>query len=179
MHWHSRAVNSVEILPSRACAIQTIGAMVSQGRRRIIEAEVADSLRDQRLRTPRQSMELHGPDTTNHLEATKSSCRRLDSLSAYRNGDAGHLPVIENAPLSKAKGRLVIQSHKRADKAGGLLLTDARLHTEQAGFCFFSWQLFWVDKISWFERPVRSLQFKHGETEESLHFNLPSSVHLP
>ena len=48
-----QAANSVEILPSRACPIQTLDAMVSQGRRRIIEAEVADSLRDQRLRTPR------------------------------------------------------------------------------------------------------------------------------
>ena len=71
------------------------------------------------------SVELHEPDTTNHLEATKSSCRRLDSLSAYRNVDAGLLLVIEDAPLVKAKGRLVIQSHKRADKARGLLLTDA------------------------------------------------------
>ena len=46
-------LQTVEILPSRACAIQTLDAMVSQCRRRIIEAEVADSLRDQRLRTPR------------------------------------------------------------------------------------------------------------------------------
>ena len=72
-----------------------------------------------------QSMEHHEPDTTNHWEATKSSCRRLDSLSTYRNGDAGPLPVIEDAPLIKAKGRLVIQGHKRADKARGLLLTEA------------------------------------------------------
>ena len=64
-----------------------------------------------------QSVEIHEPDTTNHLEATKSSCRRLDSLSAYRNVDTGPLPIIEDAPLIKAKGRLVIQSHKRADKA--------------------------------------------------------------
>ena len=35
------------------------------------------------------------------------------------------MPVIEDAPLIKAKGRQAIQSHKRADTAGGLVLTDA------------------------------------------------------
>ena len=49
----SRAANSAEILPGRASAIQTIDAMVSQVRWRIIEAEVADSVRNQRRRTPR------------------------------------------------------------------------------------------------------------------------------
>ena len=112
------------------------------------------------------SVELHEPDTSNHLEATKSSCRRLDSLSAYRNVDAGPLPVIEDAPLIKAKGRLVIQSLKRADKARGLLLTDAAT-AHGTG---------WITKLRGLSVLRALLQVKHGETEGSLHFNLPPGV---
>ena len=68
-------------------------------------------------RSPEQSVELHEPDTTNHLEATKSSVRRLDSLSAYRNVDAGLLPVIEDAPLrvTSVQTKLEVASHGCSD----------------------------------------------------------------